>query len=118
MNMRIEDAVRSFRDAATTKEEYGLPANRDHDLHETMSTAWRFLYSRGVEGREAFRQMLADPSPYVRLWVASQLLSEGDLEAVRVVEAEAGAAGLRGTSAKVVLAEWRAGRLGSPFGNI
>jgi hypothetical protein len=64
------------------------------------------MYSKGAVGRDTFRGMLADESPYVRMWVASQLLSEGDVEAARIVEVEAEAEGMRGFAATTVLKQW------------
>jgi hypothetical protein len=60
--------------------------------------------------------LLVDESPEVRRWVVGQLLSEGESDDAKVVEAETEAGGLHGFEAEVVLEEWRAGRLGSPFG--
>jgi hypothetical protein len=113
--MRTEEAVRRFREAAIAKAHFET-ARRDHALHRTMVKYWRFLSAQGPEGRNAFRALLADESPEVRLWVAAQLLSEGDSDAAMVVIAEIEAGGLLGFEAEVVLKEWRAGRLGSPFG--
>ena len=115
-DMHIDAAIKAFREAAVLKADFATPARRDHALHQKMKVAWRSLYSSGSAGREAFREMLADESRYVRLWVASQLLSEGDVEAERVVEVEAKAEGIGGFTAITVLKEWRAGRLRSPFG--
>ena len=114
--MRIEDAVQQFREAAIAKGEFASPAPRDHALHNAMAEAWRFLEAQSVEGRNAFRALLADQSPHVRLWVASQLLSQNILEAADVVEAEMLSGGPGGLTAKMILEEWRAGRLASPFG--
>ncbi len=113
--MLIDDAVNRFREAAILKGAFASPAKRDHALHQAMKLAWRDLYSLGPVGRDAFRGMLADESPYVRMWVAAQLLSEGDVGAAGVVELETEAEGLRGFDATMVLKEWRAGRLHSPF---
>ena len=113
--MRVEDAVRQFREAAIAKNEFASPAQEDHALHKAMVEAWRSLEAQSIEGRTAFRALLTDQSPHVRLWVASQLLSENVLEAAKVVETEMLAGGSGSLIAKVILEEWRSGRLASPF---
>lgn len=115
--MNIEQAVKQFREAAIAKADGAEPAETDHALHELMAVAWKFLEKQGATGREAFSSLLMDESPYVRLWVAAQLLSEGKGEAAQTVEAEVSSGGLRGFTAEMILEEWEAGRLGSPFGN-
>lgn len=113
--MRVEVAIQQFREAAIAKGEFATPARADQALHQAMAEAWQALQAQGSDGRSAFQALLADQSPQVRLWVASQLLSEGVSEAARVVEAEIFAGGLGGLSAKLILEQWRAGRLASPF---
>jgi hypothetical protein len=113
--MRISDAVQQFREAAIAKGEFTTPARADHVLHRSMAEAWQALQAQGGDGRSAFQALLADHSPHVRLWVASQLLAEGVSEAAKVLEAEIFAGGVDGLSAKLILEEWRAGRLASPF---
>lgn len=81
-----------------------------------MSAAWRALEKDGQVGREAFRSLLADESPHVRCWVASQLLGLGDDSGLSVLEASAEEGGFRGFSSEMVISEWRAGRLRPPLG--
>lgn len=69
----------------------------------------------GTEGRSAFRALLSDDSPYVRMWVASQLLADGEEEAVEVVESLTEARGPLGHGARIALGQWRAGEHSSPF---
>lgn len=114
--MRIEDVVQEFRDAAIRKADFVSPPSDDHVLHKTLSDTWRFLYSQGTDGRMAFRNLLTDQSPHVRLWVASQLLAEGEADAATILEKDTTTEGLHGFSAQMVLKDWRAGRLASPFG--
>lgn len=101
--MRIHEAVTQFRRAAIEKASSAGPASLDHALHAAMSAAWRALGAHGDEGRRAFRLMLADESPHVRCWVASQLLALGDQSGVEVLEESAASGGLQGLSSTLVL---------------
>jgi hypothetical protein len=111
----IEDAIRQFRAAATQKGEFGESTADDHRSHLEMANAWRELHSQGDAGRDAFKRLLTDDSGWVRGWVAAQLLSVGDWDAVPVLEELARRDGLCGFSARTTLAQWRASRLSSPF---
>lgn len=113
--MEIAKAREQFRSAAIEKGDFAEDAARDHALHESMREAWDALERRGSEGRAAFCSLLADESHHVRSWAAAQLLALGNAEAIPVLEAEAAESGLRGFSAKMVLQEWKAGRLKPPF---
>jgi hypothetical protein len=111
----IDDLVRNFRLAALEKGDEG---GQDDDLlYQRLRTAFRQLRALGPAGAHAFRSLLKDPAPPVRGWVAAQLLGEGDLEALRVVEELAASAGIGGFNAQMVLKEHRAGRLKPPFGD-
>lgn len=113
--MTVAEAVDRFRRAASAKGDFGVPARRDHALYDEMADAWRFLDAEGDVGRAAFRSLLADPSEHVRCWVASQLLGTGDSTGISVLEASAAGDGLRAFASRMVLQEWRAGRLKPPF---
>lgn len=113
--MNVEVAIDQFRTSAVAKAQDDLPAEQDHALHKAMAEAWRHLKAT-IEGRRAFEALLKDQSLHVRLWAASQLLSDGHTEAMAVIEAAAEAGGIEGFNAKMVLKEWQAGRLRSPFG--
>lgn len=112
----IDAALKQFRDAAITKGDFATPASLNHKLHVQMSQAATILLSGSSEGREAFTSLLQDDSPHVRGWVAAQLLSEGDLRALSVMECLSNEHDIRAFTAKVTLDEFRNGRLGSPFG--
>ncbi len=114
--MTADEAAARFRRAAIEKGDFAVPAHRDHALHEEMANAWRCLDAAGDVGRASFRSLLADPSEHVRCWVASQLLGTGDATGIAVLEASAAGEGLRAFASRMVLPEWRAGRLRSPFG--
>jgi hypothetical protein len=83
--MNINEAIQRFRTAAIQKRDFAQAAAEDHRLHRDMATAWRELHNQGIAGRDAFKKLLADESKYVRGWVAAQLLSEGDRDAVPVL---------------------------------
>lgn len=64
-----------------------------------------------VEGRAALMQLLQHENAYVRLWAAKDALAFSPEAAVAVLEVIEEGKGLLGTSARMTLAEWRAGRL-------
>lgn len=112
----VDDAISAFRQAAIEKGAFARPPARDHALHAAMAAAWRALNAQGEAGRQAFASLLNDESRFVRTWVAAVLLSRGDNRGVIVLEADAEAPDLQGFSSQMVLREWRADRLGCPFG--
>jgi len=113
--MNIDEAIQRFRTAAIQKGDFAQFAVEDHRLHREMATAWCELHNQGIAGRDAFKKLLADESRYVRGWVAAQLLSEGDRDAVPVLNELARGQGIDGFNAQMTLKEWRAKRLSSPF---
>jgi hypothetical protein len=113
--MNIPEAISKFRRAAIEKGDSSQPESRDQALHSEMADAWRFL-KQSDGGRIAFGALLSDDSMHVRGWVAAQLLAMGEQSGVlEVLEANAATDGLAGFSARVVLREWRAGRLQAPL---
>ena len=116
--MGIDEAITQFRHAAIEKAEYASPASKDHALHAAMCAAWKTLEAHGERGRKAFRSLLTDESLAVKCWVAAQLLALGDEAGLHVLETGAADRGLRGLSSRMVLEEWRAGRLRPPFGDV
>lgn len=112
--MKTQDQVEKFRKAAIDKGDFAEPA-ADHARYGEMSEAFRALQHTQA-GREAFESLLADPSLHVRTWVAAQLLySESNLAARSILEDIARGAGMLAMNARVTLAEYDAGRLGSPL---
>lgn len=113
----IATAMSEFRAAAVAKGSAGRrSAEGDHALHGRMVTAVAKFSAAGAAGTNALRQLASDPSPLVRSWAASELLSQGEPAMVPVLEELAEYMGLLGFNAQMVLREYRAGRLGSPFG--
>jgi len=113
--MTESEAVLEFRTAAMAKGGLATSASADRTLHQRMKSAFYFLRSLGPSRSQAFRDLLRDESPWVRSWVAAQLISEGDPEGRRVIEVLAKEPGLVGFSNMTALREFDAGRLGSPF---
>ena len=111
----IARAVGEFRSAAEQKADGGSSPKEDARLHAQMSAAWHCLDAFGGAGRSAFKRLLQDPSPYVRSWVAAQLLSDGDVDGEPVLEEIEAQGGMRGFIARMTLDQWRKGKLGSPF---
>jgi hypothetical protein len=111
----IAAAIEAFRAAALEKGDYAQPVSKDHRLHRRMGQALRFLQAAGDEGRVAIRCLLKDPSPHVHKWIAAELLAQGDGTVIPLLEKVASEGGLMGLEAEMVLREYRAGRLRSPF---
>ena len=110
----VDALVEEFRLAAIQKGQEGGPL--DGELFDRLRLSYRQLRSQATEGIRAFRSMLRDPSPSVRVWVAAQLLAEGNVEALEVLEALAKQEGLLGFNAQMTIREHEAGRLKPPFG--
>lgn len=114
--MTITELIHQFRDAAIKKAD-AISSDEDATLHLRMANAFHGLREQGDAGREAFRELLHDDSPYVRGWVAAQLLYERDAEARLVLQNLRKLSGEVGFNADMVLREDVAGRLMSPFGS-
>ena len=113
--MTILESIEEFRAAAIAKDDFATPASKDHALHKRMANAFLHIASEGADGCTAFKELLRDESPHVLGLVAAQLLSQGDEDAVPVMEQLATEPGIRGFTAGTTLKEYRAGRLRSPF---
>src|SRR5262245_44346513 len=113
--MNIDEAIQRFRTAAIQKGDFAQSAVEDHRLYGELATAWRELHNQGIAGRDAFKKLLADESQYVRGCVAAQLLSEGDRDAVPVLNGLARGQGTDGFNAQEKPKECRPKRLESPF---
>jgi hypothetical protein len=110
------DPVEDFRKAAMAKGDGVVPpTSRDHDLHAEMTQAVAVLRTRDDRGLAALRSLAGDQSPHVRQWAAAELLSRGDTSVIPMLEEFAAEGGLLRLSAAVLLKEFRAGRLRSPF---
>jgi hypothetical protein len=107
----IETAIVGFRDAAIRKGAFG--GDDDHAHYSRMRTAFRNLQDHGSDGMVAFRE---DPDPNVRTWVASQLLANGDLEMIPILEELSRDTGMVGFNAEMALREFRNGSLRPPLG--
>ncbi len=74
--MQVPELIKMFREAAIEKAD-GVGGKRDTELYNIMSQACNELVRKGDRGNLSFERLLGDESPYVRLWVASQLLYFG-----------------------------------------
>jgi hypothetical protein len=113
--MSIAEAIVDFRSAAEAKGDFASPASGDHALAARMARAYECVSSYGADGLSAFRSLLQDPSPHVRVWVAAQLLPTDEPLAASVLEELSSLPGIWGFTAATTLKEFRAGRLRAPF---
>lgn len=112
--MQVAELIEQFRDAAIAKGD-GVGGAEDARLYRLMSTAFRQLVMKGDRGNLAFEKLLFDECPYVRVWVAAQLLFLGHADANGALEELSASGGRIGFSASVTLEEYKNGRLGSPL---
>ncbi|MEJ0091023.1 MAG: hypothetical protein WDM80_14925 [Limisphaerales bacterium] len=112
--MTIQEARENFRKAAITNGEC-VDARSANQLHKEMAQAFIFLKSQGEIGCSTFKDLLHDNNNYVRVWVAAQLLSEGDLKALSVLREIEKSSGLLAFDAEMTIQEFEAGRLKSAF---
>lgn len=113
---KIATLLNDFCEAAISKGDQGASTEEDHELYATMKTIVKTLRELGPTAMVAFKVLLSHDSKYVQMWVASELLAGGDLEAKVILEHLASSPGLIGLNASVVLDEFGAGQLKSPFG--
>ena len=113
--MPVPDAIAVFRSAAIAKGDIASPRSLDIAFLERLADAFAELDAIGLEGRSALKNLLQDRSPYVRRWVAHQLLSEGDAAALPVLQQLAAEPTPLGLTVEKILADHAAGRLTSPF---
>ena len=113
--MPIADAIAVFRSAAIAKGDIASPRSLDIAFLERLADAFAELDAIGPEGRSALKNLLQDRSPHVRRWAAHQFLSEGDLDALPVLQELAAEQNSLGLTVENLLADHAAGRLKSPF---
>lgn len=113
--MPIADAISAFRSAAIAKGDIASPRSLDIAFLERLADAFAELDAAGPEGRAALKNLLQDRSPYVRRWAAHQLLSEGDADALPVLQQLGAEQTPLGLTVENLLADHAAGRLTSPF---
>ena len=115
LEQKVTSAIHAFCEAAIEKGTFASPAKKDHQLHKIMSTAVNELRTFGSYGLSALKDIMQHESPYVRIWAATEMLTNGDETAKAVLISLAAEEGLLGASAKAVLNEHVKGRLRSPF---
>ena len=115
--MELDRLIHEFRSAALEKAtalQEG-DSSRDKALHKRMTVAVKALYAAGPEGRTAFAALLKDKAPEVAAWAAAELLAQGDVSSIPVLERIAEEPGLVGLAAAMTLREHARDRLSSPF---
>lgn len=83
-------------------------ANREH---ARLVSAFHQLKALGDDGWRAIRDVTLHEEPEVRAWAATHLLQVEPKAASEVLEELSKLPGFVGFEAKMVLSEWRAGRL-------
>lgn len=83
-------------------------ANKHYD---ELMDALRLLRASTSEWPGVLQGALANEHPHVRCWAATHLLTERPVPAASALEALASQRGIAAFNAKMVLREWRAGRL-------
>lgn len=114
--VEISSLVSEFCAAAIEKGDFASPSKLDRELHARMAKAVAQLRSMGESGAKALEALLKHESPHVRTWIAAELLATGNRSAEPVLCALQTERGLVATNARMVLQEYEAGRLRSPFG--
>jgi hypothetical protein len=107
----VEDFV-----GAITKYGAGIEAS-DHKMSNKQYRRYdrlrKRLKQKGEVGWHAIHMLLEHSNPWVRMVAASTYLKYHEAEAMKVLEALVRGPGIVGFNAKIVLHEWRAGRLRS-----
>jgi hypothetical protein len=93
---------------AATKKGDDEAANRHHD---ELMAAFQSLRASAVDWPGILQDALSDSDPHVRCWAARHLLAVRPGPATSTLEELASRKGLAAFNAKMVLREWRSGRL-------
>jgi hypothetical protein len=109
----ISSLVEEFVDAVT---KHGAAAdaadykttNKQYKRYDSLR---KRLEKKGEAGRHAIHALLEHSNPWVRLVAASIYLKYHEAEATKMIEALTREKSIVGFNAKMVLREWRAGRL-------
>ena len=90
----------------------------DHEdantAHDALMRALAVLRESPDRGRSVLTGLLEHEDPHVRCWAATHLLPLNEEAAVRALEALTSEPPFVGFNAKMVLREWKAGRLKVP----
>jgi hypothetical protein len=114
--VNVSEGKEQFRMAAIAIGRGPLTPRRESDLHRRMQETAGWLNAAGAVGTAVFRDLLQDPSPHVRFWVATELLAKGLADVRPVLEDIAASGGPPASSAQATLKAYDAGQLVSPFG--
>lgn len=116
MNNQI--LIDTFRSIAIDKGDGDNPHEKDSDLFLKLSDAYRAIEQADDLAMQLFCKLLEDESSHVKLWVAAQLLFNGNLMDGRTIEVLKELSSLRsfcGMSASMVLKQYNDGTLKSPL---
>lgn len=109
--MDLEVVVSEFASAVVAQQK----AIEEGDARASNRAAKRYvrsfsiLVSHGDRGRSLLKALFDHEEPYVRVMAASYLLRYAEQDSLRILEAEANAAGMVGFGAQQALARWRDG---------
>lgn len=113
----IDQLLEDYKIAANTHRVASREGDheRANQASERLASVVRELRNRTEKERAAFLDLLDDPNVEIRGWAAAHALEFAPDRAEQVLEQiAAGAKSLEEFSARMVLQEWRAGRLRFP----
>lgn len=105
-----EYAAAARRHGAATEVGDAAAAN---EAFRELDSRWSQLRASRTQWQQAFLDLLADPSPWVRLWTASHALHVDSERAAPVLEVLTSEQGLCGFTAQVTLEAWKKAQLGT-----
>jgi len=114
MTEEIQRLIFDFRSAAIEKGDFAK-GKRDAQLYEIMRNSFHRLKDFGEDGQEALENLLDDESAFVRTWIASALMIEGNKIVRNVLEEISKMSGITGFNAKITLQEYDKGNLTIAF---
>ncbi|HEY6094999.1 MAG TPA: HEAT repeat domain-containing protein [Gallionellaceae bacterium] len=114
--IKVSSIIAEFCEAAIEKGDFESTPKLDRELHSRMAKSISRLNSLGEAGLRSIEALLKHQSPYVRSWAAAELLANGNEKAIPVLIGLTNQGGLIATSSRMVLQEYEAGMLRSPFG--
>jgi len=109
MKIVVEEFVDAVtKHGAATEAGDHKTTNKQYRRYDSLR---KHLEQKGEAGRHAIHALLEHSNPWVRMVAASTYLKYHEAEATKTLEALAKEKGIIGFDAKMVLHEWRAGRL-------
>ena len=117
-SIAMDELISEYRDAALTHRTASRAGDHEkaNSAYERLASIVREVRKRSDEEKTVFLELLSDPSIEVRGWAASHALEFAPDRAEPVLEEIAsGPESLEEFSARIVLQEWRGGRLQFPM---